>query len=515
MEDAVHNDLRDLKDDYKSIVVPLIEEYPYIFKEGDFSFDLFCRISTLISSRAFEVDAFHENAMVPFADIFNHRSGDEHVHFVTDFDVCDACGELEYCEHQYLEYLEQGSDAGDDDDQWSDMEDDEKMSQASGISLKSEDENVDEEDDEEDDEGPLQDLEELEDAQVNFWKKDEEKEKAEEEEKKDTCDMILEQDIKKGEEIFNTYGQHPNIVLLSKYGFCQDNNENDYISVGQDTVYTACVEAVLDGMVGDKKVPKHDQDELIEEAMERVQERFGYYLTNEHIFCPKPDDDDDEEEDGCCADGCCDGEDHEHGDDEDGCCGGDHDYDHEHGHNHDHHGDDEDEDEEGEEDEDDDEEEEGGKPQPYFANVEGLYEDTVMLLLHVVFVNDRTFGKFKEDIGEALAYFERLAEESQKGDKKSRKNTEHLRTKKLVYTVCKRLSELRRKDYLDDKDQWTPIEKDIESRNKITNKRHYYALTCRISEKKIIEKSIEYYDSRVKSCDTEAVEAKTRKKQKN
>ncbi|KAI7853684.1 hypothetical protein BDC45DRAFT_545573 [Circinella umbellata] len=513
MENAVHNDLADLNDDYQAIVVPLLEEYPYIFKNVDefYSFDLFCRISTLISSRAFEVDAFHETAMVPFADIFNHRSGNEHVHFTTDFEVCEACGELEYCEHEYLKYLEHGSDAesGDEDDEegeWSDMEDpDDSMSQASDISLKSEEQDKDNEEEDEEDEGPLEDLEELENANVNFWKKDQE-EKEEEEEKKDTCDMILEVDVKKGEEIFNTYGDHPNIVLLSKYGFCHDNNKNDYISVGQDLVFSACAEAVLNEMLKDKKAAKQDKDELVEEAAERVQERFEYFLTHESIFCPKEDDEDDHDdyddgEGGCCDDGCCDGEEHEHGEEEGGCCGGDdHDHDHDHG--------------DGEEDEEDDHH--GGKAQPYFANVEGLYEDGIMLLLHVVFVNDRTFEKFKEDLGEALNYFERLAGESQNGDKKSRKNTEHLRTKKLVYTVCKRLSEFRKKEYMDDKEEWTPVEKDIELRDKITNNRHYYALTCRISEKKIIEKSIEYYDSRIKSCDIEAAEQpKTRKKQKN
>ena len=113
-----------------------MEAHPYIFDRGTnldddpYSFDKFIKISTLISSRAFEVDAYHENALVPFADIFNHSGKNEHVHFETEFEVCDACGQLEYCEHQYLNYLEDSdADEGEDGEGgWEDEDEDERDS---------------------------------------------------------------------------------------------------------------------------------------------------------------------------------------------------------------------------------------------------------------------------------------------------------------------------------------------------------------------------------------------------
>ncbi|KAG9225375.1 hypothetical protein PLEOSDRAFT_172149 [Pleurotus ostreatus PC15] len=53
---------------------------------------------TLVSSRAFIVDAYHGLSMVPIADAFNH-SQDNHVHIETDFDVCPSCGALYECPH--------------------------------------------------------------------------------------------------------------------------------------------------------------------------------------------------------------------------------------------------------------------------------------------------------------------------------------------------------------------------------------------------------------------------------
>lgn len=417
----------DLKDDYDSIVLPLLQKYPYIFEnvEKHFSFDLFCRISTLISSRSFQVDAYHENALVPFADIFNHRSGNEHVHFETDFDVCEACGQLEYCEHQYLEYLENGTDdegeGSDEEGEWSDFEEMDQDEHDGTTEEQDEDENEEEEEDKE-----LLDLEELENAQVNFWQDDQE-----EEEPKDTCDMVLDKPVKAGQEIFNTYGQHPNIVLLSKYGFCHDNNQNDYVSIGEDAVFETCAKVIKDKY-------KSLSDEQV---LDRVQERFAYFLMHEHILCPK----EDEDEDGPEHDKCC-GEEHDH-EHEGGCCGGDENHDHDN--------------------ETEEEEAPQGRSKPYFANVEGLYEDTLVCLLHTVFVDEKTFEKFADDVEEALKYFERLAADPNPNFKKTRKYSEMQDTKKLVYTACKLLSERRRCDYLDENGEWIPVEKDEETRRKV------------------------------------------------
>lgn len=356
---------------------------------------------------------------MPFADLFNHRSRDEHVHFENDFDVCEACGELEYCEHQYLHYLENGSDDDEEHgDEWSDMDTEEDIEEEEENGQEMADDDADGEK-----EGPLEDLEELEKARVDFWKDDQE-----DEDKKDTCDMVLDRPVKADEEVFNTYGKHPNIVLLSKYGFCHDDNENDYISVDMNDVFETCVDTVKEELRRTQGIK--DDDALTENAVEYVRSRFEYFVNNKDILC------DIEEDDEHMEHGCCDGEE---------------DYAHSHG-----------------ESDEVDEEETGLPARPFFANVEGHYEDSLICLLHITFVDNRLFNKFKKDVNEALKYFAGLAADSQsRNNKKLPKNTELLRTWKTVYAVCQRLSESRSQLYMNDNGQWTPVEEDVKARNQV------------------------------------------------
>src|SRR5271169_4163594 len=59
---------------------------------------MFRRAYTLVSSRAFWVDAYHGLALVPVADAFNHTE-EHHVHLETDWEVCRICGALNSCPH--------------------------------------------------------------------------------------------------------------------------------------------------------------------------------------------------------------------------------------------------------------------------------------------------------------------------------------------------------------------------------------------------------------------------------
>ncbi|KAH9485669.1 Ribosomal lysine N-methyltransferase 3 [Psilocybe cubensis] len=53
---------------------------------------------SLVSSRAFLVDAYHGLSMVPIADVFNHGA-DNQVHLESDYNVCPECGSLQECPH--------------------------------------------------------------------------------------------------------------------------------------------------------------------------------------------------------------------------------------------------------------------------------------------------------------------------------------------------------------------------------------------------------------------------------
>jgi hypothetical protein len=59
---------------------------------------LFRRAYTLVSSRAFWVDAYHGLALVAVADVFNHTE-EHHVHLEADWEVCRICGSLNSCPH--------------------------------------------------------------------------------------------------------------------------------------------------------------------------------------------------------------------------------------------------------------------------------------------------------------------------------------------------------------------------------------------------------------------------------
>ncbi|KAF9479094.1 SET domain-containing protein [Pholiota conissans] len=58
----------------------------------------FYRAFSLVSSRAFLVDAYHGLSMVPIADAFNHTL-ENHVHLESDYNVCCECGSLYECIH--------------------------------------------------------------------------------------------------------------------------------------------------------------------------------------------------------------------------------------------------------------------------------------------------------------------------------------------------------------------------------------------------------------------------------
>ncbi|CEG69310.1 hypothetical protein RMATCC62417_05407 [Rhizopus microsporus] len=470
LEDPVNNDLNDLKDDYHELVEPLLDEYPYIFKrEGDdpYSFDKFVKASTLISSRAFEVDAYHENALVPFADLFNHRGEGEHVHFQTEFQVCEACGALEYCEHEYFDFLE-GEHDDDEQGEWEDEEDEQ-------------DDATESEDDEEEMDTELPDLEELEQQNVDFWDKEEDSEK------QDTCDMVLDRDVKKDEELFNTYGDLPNVALLSKYGFCYDNNKNDYVSIDENSIVDCCLAVTAELLQA--KNPKVKEDELEALAIEHTRPRWEFFLENEHILCPTEGEEaedmhDDYEDD--CEDGCCSGDDHDHDhekdehehDEDGGCCGGE-------------------------------EDEEKGRSRPYFINSEGLFEDKLMCLLHIMFISDAKFTKFAEDINNALEYFEELA------GSQGQKTKALVEVKRNVYQACLALAEFRYMDYSEENGEWKSVEKEIEERKKVpSGSRKYYALTQRINEKRIIERAVDYYKKAVDEYSVLVVPSSAKNKKK-
>ncbi|EFA82146.1 hypothetical protein PPL_04566 [Heterostelium album PN500] len=191
----------------KYIKSKLIANHPDVFNEHVFSLDNFKRASCLVSSRAFNIDTYHGDSMVPLADIFNHRTGRENVHIESDEndDLCSKCGSSSSCKHRKR--------SREDDHHHHGHKHDENCNH---------DHEEDEEDEEEDDDEQVQvdDLDYLANIKVP----------------KDSLFIRVVREVSKGCEVYNTYGDHDNSLLLSKYGFVELDNPCDLVRVEPDLI---------------------------------------------------------------------------------------------------------------------------------------------------------------------------------------------------------------------------------------------------------------------------------------
>lgn len=159
------NVLPKLREFYISIVATTLQKLG-LAPNPPISFKRFCYAYSLVSSRAFHIDAYHGIAMVPIADAFNHVEENQ-VHFESDYHVCPACGSFDQCEHD---------------------EQDDQPSRASNLSI------------------------------------------ARSSTEDDTCEMVANSLIHPDTEVFNTYDSSaPNSKLLVHYGFMLEANSNDMI----------------------------------------------------------------------------------------------------------------------------------------------------------------------------------------------------------------------------------------------------------------------------------------------
>ncbi|KAF8806667.1 SET domain-containing protein [Phlegmacium glaucopus] len=96
---------------YHHVVVPLLLDHLDLWRgpTSDRTPSLYgyYRSFSLVSSRAFLVDAYHGLSMVPIADAFNHIQ-ENHVHLESDYNVCPDCGSLDECQHDRDDNSNQG-----------------------------------------------------------------------------------------------------------------------------------------------------------------------------------------------------------------------------------------------------------------------------------------------------------------------------------------------------------------------------------------------------------------------
>ncbi|KAJ2009592.1 hypothetical protein GGI04_000315 [Coemansia thaxteri] len=289
-----------LREDFE-VLQELVAEYPIIFGGSvDWHcFESFLKVASLVSSRAFAVDVHRDNSMVPFADIFNHRTAKENVHIECEEMVCPLCGEAFGCEH--MDALEEM------DEQEQDSESDSGCESEDGVSSDDEscvNSDSDEEDEEEEmgEELPLLvdpmgnaiagDFQHGSDVEMDSASEDHGEHSSEddsdtdsEDELVDTLEMVVFRPCKANTEVFNTYGEHGSAYLLHRYGFCDTKNPFDSVTLSTDDVMQAFALSVSEQRAND---------------VSKVIKRFSYLFESRHRAhgqAESDDEGDDHEED--------------------------------------------------------------------------------------------------------------------------------------------------------------------------------------------------------------------------
>ena len=183
-----------LEDFTEHVTEGLSRRYPERFPPGAFTFEAYLEAASISASRAFYIGEVAGEALVPWADMFNHRTDNEHVHVLgTDDDD--------------KEEEEDGGEDGEDGDE----EEEEEEDDAEEEEEEEDEEAEEEEEEEEEEEGPIEPPQGK--LMIHVVKR-----------------------AKKGDELFNTFGQQNNASLLHKYGFCEVDNAHTTVTIDASLV---------------------------------------------------------------------------------------------------------------------------------------------------------------------------------------------------------------------------------------------------------------------------------------
>ncbi|XP_020575751.1 ribosomal lysine N-methyltransferase 3 isoform X2 [Phalaenopsis equestris] len=164
----VKDDKKFLFEDWKEYIEPLIQSGPSEIDSDNFGIEQYFSAKSLIASRSFEIDKYHGSGMVPLADLFNHKTGAENVHFT----------------------LASSSSSSDDDVEGDifDASDDERSSVKNSTNSSGSE--------------PIE-----------------------------TLEMIVVKEVETGFEVYNTYGSMGNAALLHRYGFTELDNPYNIVNI--------------------------------------------------------------------------------------------------------------------------------------------------------------------------------------------------------------------------------------------------------------------------------------------
>lgn len=219
LHQTVKDDKNFLYEDWKECILPLIESGPLKVDSGSFDIEQYFAARSLVASRSFEIDDYHGSGMVPLADLFNHKTGAENVHFT---------------------YISSHSESENDNDSDHDGEygniNDNKPS-ADDLSTDSPGDALNHLNTDTCSSKSVAGLNSS-DIGIGFSSNAEDYPK--------TLEMIIVKEVKEGDEVFNTYGSMGNAALLHRYGFTEPDNPFDIVNIDLDLVMQSILSSFSD-----------------------------------------------------------------------------------------------------------------------------------------------------------------------------------------------------------------------------------------------------------------------------
>ncbi|KAL1341888.1 hypothetical protein HN51_028436 [Arachis hypogaea] len=201
LHQTVQEDKALICEDWKENIFPLLDSAPSRLNPTFFGIEQYFAAKSLISSRGFEIDDFHGFGMVPLADLFNHKTGAEDVHFTAS-----------------------SNSVADDDVDDDNSNNDEGIADEEALAEKSSTDTTDL-DAAHVENGNASDTDCLSDTG---------------DDDPSMLEMIVVKDVSSGAEVFNTYGLMGNAALLHRYGFTEQDNPYDIVNIDLEMVIQWC-----------------------------------------------------------------------------------------------------------------------------------------------------------------------------------------------------------------------------------------------------------------------------------
>ncbi|OVA20950.1 SET domain [Macleaya cordata] len=192
---TVKEDKTLIYEDWKENILPLLASGSLDLDPKSFAVEQYFAARSLVASRSFEIDDYHGYGMVPLADLFNHKTGAENVHFTSSspHSGSDNENDIEDIED---EFHDNSYDKPSIEDVHSGMN-------GSPTALVRND-------------------------YLNGNTVDYSSDSGDE---PTALEMIVVKGVKAGDEVFNTYGTMGNAALLHRYGFTEPDNYFDIVNI--------------------------------------------------------------------------------------------------------------------------------------------------------------------------------------------------------------------------------------------------------------------------------------------